>query len=93
MPNTMFVSVLTWAVLTAGVVSLAVYRGVLARGECDVLHIRESEMPMVPQQAAFAKRLDRLDYWGKVLTIASVSFGVLLGALFLYQTWLQGPSL
>jgi len=93
MPNTLFVSVLTWVILTAGVVSLAIYRGILARGECDVLHIRDNDVSLVPCQAAFAKRLQRLDFWGKALTVASVCYGLLLGTLFLYQAWLQGPTL
>jgi hypothetical protein len=79
-------------ILTAGLISLAIYRSVLARGECDVLHIRESEMPMVSQRATFSKRLEQLDFWDKALTIASTAYGLLLGALFLYQAWLQGPS-
>jgi hypothetical protein len=92
MPNIWFVSIIGWAALTAGVIALAIYRKVLARGECDVLHLRESELPLVPHQEEFAQRLDRLDFWGKVLTVASVSYGFLLGALFLYRIWSQGPN-
>jgi hypothetical protein len=77
-------------VVTAGVIALAVYRNVLAREECDVLYLRDSEQPLVQRQAVFAQRLDKLDYWGKALTIASVSYGLVLGALFLYQIWSQG---
>ena len=90
MPNTWFISIAGWATLTAGVIALAIYRKVLVRGECDVLHLRESELPLVPRQEEFAQRLDRLDYWGKVLTVASVSYGILLGALFLYQIVSRG---
>jgi hypothetical protein len=92
MSNTWFVSFIGWAALTAGVIALAIYRKVLARGECDVLHLLESETPLVPRQEEFAQRLDKLDFWGKVLTVVSVSYAFLLGALFLYQIWSQGPN-
>ena len=92
MPNTWFVSVLLWATLVAGAIAMAIYRNVLARGECDVLHLRESELPLVPHQEEFAHRLDTVDFWGKVLTVAAVAYGLLLTALFVYQVWNQGMN-
>jgi len=53
------------------------------------LHLRESELPLVPHQEEYAHRLDTIDFWGKVLTVASVSYGLLLVALFVYQVWNQ----
>jgi hypothetical protein len=93
MPSNLFVGVLTWVILTAGVIALAIYRHILARNECDILHLSESEMPLVPRQAAFAKQVDRLDFWGKRLTVVSVGYGFLLGGLLLYWVWQQGPTL
>jgi hypothetical protein len=93
MTNIWLVSLLGWVAVTAGVIALAIYRNILARGECDVVHLRESELPLVPHQEEFAHRLETLDFWGKALTVASVSYGFLLGALFLYQIWRQGPGL
>jgi len=90
MPNTWLVSFIGWVAVTAGVIALAIYRKVLAREECDVLHLRESEMPLVPRQEEFAHRLETVDHWGKVLTVASVAYGFVLGAVFLYQIWTQG---
>jgi len=90
MPTTWLVSFIGWVAVTAGVIVLATYRKVLSREECDVLHLRESEMPLVPQQEELAHRLEKVDFWGKVLTIASVAYGLVLGALLLYQVWSQG---
>ena len=63
--------------------ALAIYRRVLAPEECDVLHLRESELPLVPRQAEFAQRLNKLDFWGKVLTV---------GALFLIRFGARVPT-
>jgi hypothetical protein len=90
MPNTWLVSFIGWVAVTAGVIALATYRKVLSSKECDVLHLRESEMPLVPQQEELAHRLETVDHWGKVLTVASVSYGLVLGGVFLYQIWSQG---
>jgi hypothetical protein len=90
MPTTWLVSFIGWVAVTAGVIALAIYRKVLSREECDVLHLREAEMALVPGQENLAHRLDTVDHWGKVLTVASVAYGLVLGALLLYQVWLQG---
>lgn len=85
MTTTWVVSILAWVALTAGVITLALYRKVLARGEYDALYLREIELARVPRQEAFAHRLATVDFWSKVLTVASVSYGVLLGTLVLYR--------
>ena len=85
-----FISVFTWIALTAGVIALAIYRKFLARGEFDVLHLSEVELPLIPHQEEFAHQLEKVDFWGKALTLASVSYGFVLCAVFLYQVWSQG---
>ena len=87
-----FISILTWTVLTAGVLALAIYRHFVAKDEFDVIHLRESEIPLVPGQERLAHRLDTVDFWGKALTAASVAYGLVLVAVFLYQAWNQGLS-
>ena len=92
MQTAWFLSILTWVVLTAGVLALAIYRHLVARGECDVIHLRESELPLVPAQEEFAHRLEMVDFWGKALTAASVVYGLVLVAVFLYEAWNQVAS-
>lgn len=82
-----FISIFTWAAITAGVIALAIYRKVLARGEFDLLHLTEGELPLIPHQEEFAHQLERVDFWGNALTFASVSYGLVLCAVFLYQAW------
>jgi hypothetical protein len=89
MQNTWLISIVAWGVLTAGLLALVVYRRILASGEFDVLHVRESEFPLVPQQAAFARRVERVDFWGKFLTVVTICYGLVLCAVFFYQVWNQ----
>jgi hypothetical protein len=92
MQTTWFFSILTWAVLTAGVLALAIYRHLVAKDEFDIIHLRECELPLVPGQERLAYRLDTVDFWGKALTAASVAYGLVLVVVFLYQAWNQGLS-
>jgi len=89
MQTTWLISIVAWLVLTAVLIALAIYRRILTRGEYDVLHIRESEFPLVPQQAAFARRVDTVDFWGKLLTAVSAGYGFALVAILFYQVWIQ----
>jgi hypothetical protein len=41
---------------------------------------------------ALAKKLGQIDKWMKLLTLAVVVFGLLLGAAALYKGWVLGPS-
>jgi hypothetical protein len=77
-----------WVVFAATVGSLALYRKFISRAEVDVLHLRDSESRMVSQQVAFAHRLDAIDQWGKILTIAVVVYGVLITIGFGITAWL-----
>src|SRR5260370_32134239 len=84
MQTTWFLGILAWVALTASVLALAIYRHLVARGECDVIHLRESELPLVPAQEAFAHRLEAVGFWGKALTLASVAYGLVLVAVVLF---------
>jgi hypothetical protein len=61
----------------------------MARREDDMLHVGEFDTPKVAQQAVTASRLDIVDKWGVTLTIAVVSFGIVLAGIFVYQQWLS----
>jgi hypothetical protein len=75
---------MSWAVLAGIVLVLALYRNLLSKGHFTVLHVRRSELPMVPGEAAYAERLNRIDRWGKVLTTAVLIYGIALATLFVY---------
>jgi len=82
-----------WIALACGVAGLAAYRRTVANREDDVLHVRASDAGEVAKQTLLARRLDIVDRWGKILTVAAAAYGVLLGAAYLYQIWLEGLRL
>lgn len=85
--------VLLWIILGLAVVGLALYRKMLSSHEVDVVHVTMGESRIVNQQATFAQKLDRIDFWGKTLTIVLAVYGLILGAWMLYQMWEQSGKL
>jgi len=76
-----------WLAIASVVFGLAAYRKLVARNEDDILHVRDSEAGKIAQQSAMANRLDRVDKWGKALTVVAFVLGVFLAAAVLYQQW------
>ena len=76
-----------WGVMAASVLVLIVWRKAVSRNEDDQLHVLHTEA--VPQQALVAHKLEVIDKWGKIATAVTVAFGLLVAALFVYQTWVQ----
>jgi len=73
-------------VLFLAVAVLAFYRKSVARGEDDQLHVFDGGGAGQP---ALAHKLDQIDKWGKLVTIVAVVYGVIVGAAFVYQSYLQ----
>ena len=78
------VSVWAWVALVATVLLLALYRLAITRGAWTVLHVRRSELSLIPQQVLHEHRLERIDFWGQALTVAAVVLGLLLACVYLY---------
>ena len=78
-----------WGVLAIVVLFLIIYRKSVADREDDSIHL---EGGVSSQQVALAHRLELIDKWGKTLTVIAVVFGVVLGAIYLYQVWNNVPS-
>jgi hypothetical protein len=57
--------------------------------EDDYIHVEEWAKTAADQQAAAARKFERIDRWGEGLTILMAVAGMLLGAFYLYQAWLQ----
>lgn len=85
--------VILWAVLASVVLFLALYRRIIATKEDDTLHVSHVEGNAVSQQTEFAKRLEVIDRWGKLLTIVAAVFGLVLLAAYLYIGWQQGGQM
>jgi ABC-type iron transport system FetAB permease component len=75
-----------WAVLTAVVIALIVYRKLVARAEDDTLHVQGN---MVSKQVVVSQKLDQIDRWGKLLTIVAILYGVVVAAAFAYQNFVE----
>jgi hypothetical protein len=89
----MFALTIVWAILTAAVIVLAVYRRLAARDEDDVIHVQDAQAAVIGKQDALAKTLDVIDRWGKTLTVVVVTYGLVLLGSYLYASWEQTQRL
>ena len=93
MQSALTANVVIWVVFAAIVGSLALYRRFISHTEVDVIHLRDSEAGMVSDQVTFARRLDSIDRWGKILTIGVIAYGVVIAGVYLYSAWLASVQL
>lgn len=80
----LFPHIVIWAVLTAAVVFLAIYRRKIGLASDESLHVLDAEQSAVAAQAATARKLAVIDRWGKLLTILSVLYLLVIAAIYLY---------
>jgi hypothetical protein len=80
------------AVLVISVICMIIWRQVIARREDDTLHVTHGGSA-VSQQMDVAHRLDVIDKWGKTLTIVTVVYCLIVGAIFVYQQWVRASNL
>ena len=80
-----------WIVLATLVIALIVWRKMVASHEDDTLHVLQGAP--IPQQHALAQKLELIDKWGKILTVIAVVFGLLVGAAYVYQVWVQSAQI
>jgi hypothetical protein len=73
-----------WVALAAIVAALFGWRQILARREDDSLHVLPQEGSSGPL-VSLAPKIEQIDKWGKLATIAVVVYGLILGALYIYQ--------
>ncbi|HMD99134.1 MAG TPA: hypothetical protein VKM93_17635 [Terriglobia bacterium] len=82
----------TWAILAVVVLCLALYRFTLAGHEDESLHVSAVEAQQVAQQQVVFGKLNRVEFWGKLLTIVVVLYGLVIAGLYLYHSWLQSSQ-
>ena len=83
--NTVFSATMwTWILLVTVVLLLALYRLMITRGDYTVLHVRRSELSLIPEQIMQDRRLNRVDLWGQLLTVLALFVGLALAAIYLY---------
>lgn len=78
-----------WVLLAVVVLALIAYRKIVSNKEDETLHLGSGAEAVPAQQAAIAHKLDVIDKWGKLLTVVAVVYGLLLLAVYTYQTWLS----
>lgn len=78
---------IAWSVLTIAVIMLAMFRKFSARNEDAYVHLADSEAPVISEQAMVARKLDKIDYWGKTLTVVDIAFLAVLLGIVLYNAW------
>jgi hypothetical protein len=74
----------SWILLIGVVLSLALYRLMITRGDYTILHVRRSELSLIPEQIMHNSRLERVDLWGQTLTVLAVIIGIALAVMYLY---------
>jgi hypothetical protein len=58
------------------------------------LHVLDGEaVQKTAAQVALAEKLEFIDKWGKIATVVAFVYGVLLGGLFVYQSWMQNTHI
>ena len=75
----------SWAGVATVLVFLALYRRRIYMKSDEVLHVLDAEAPLVSNQEVVGKRLEKIDLWGKVLTILVVLYGVGIAGMYLYS--------
>jgi Flp pilus assembly protein TadB len=78
-----------WIALALVVLALFIWRQSVSRGEDDSLHVMHGALT---QQTSLAQKLDVIDKWGKILTVITVLFGLLLAAAFVYGQFVGRAS-
>jgi len=78
--------------MTAVVLALAAYRKLVARNEDDLVHLANGSEPLIANQQKTEQALGMIDRLGKLFTIATVAYGAILAASYLY-VGLTRPSL
>lgn len=82
-----------WAGLFLIVATLAAVRKWVSRREDDTVHLAEGEVAMVRNQASVATILNRVDRWGKILTVIVLLYGLAIVARVVYMGWIESSQI
>jgi hypothetical protein len=86
--------ILLWVLLGLVVLGLALYRKLITMNqEDDLVHLAAGEQKLIPQQIALSAKLDKIDRWGKILTIATVVSGLVIASVYLWGAWESSQQL
>jgi ABC-type iron transport system FetAB permease component len=74
-----------WVALGAVVIGMIIWRKTVSSHEDEALHVLDAGA--LNQQVSVGHKLETIDKWGKILTAIAVLFGLILGAIYMYQSW------
>jgi len=84
--------IVVWVVVGLVVIVLAIYRMRLAKREDASLHVLASEGEAA-QQKAMSLKLAKIDWWGQVLTVVVVLYGIILAGIYVYHIWQESSKI
>jgi uncharacterized membrane protein len=77
--------IISWAVLATIVACLAFYRRKIRTKSDEILHVLDAEASQVSTQEIVAKKLSKVDFWGKTLTVLVVLYGLAIVGMYFYR--------
>ncbi len=78
-----------FCVLAAIVIAMIIWRRIVSQHEDNFVHVM-GDIPA--DQVRIEHKLEQIDKWGKLITVITVVYGVAIGALYFWQTWVQNSS-
>jgi len=91
MTMTPFIAV--WAAMALVVLILAAWRQFIDLHEDDTVHLADGEQGMIKEQETLARKVGKLTLWSRVMTAATVAYGIGLAGFYLYQQWIESTKL
>jgi hypothetical protein len=83
-----------WGLLAVTVFALFIWRKAVASKEDDNLHVLDgAAVEKSAEQSMVAQKLELIDKWGKIATIVTVVYGLILGVFYVYMSWVQNSSM
>ena len=83
-----------WGLLAVTVLALFIWRKAVASGEDDNLHVLDgAAAEKSAAQSVIAQKLDLIDKWGKIATVVTVVYGLILGGIYMYMSWVHNNTL
>ena len=82
----------TWAILAVVVLCLALYRFSLVGHEDESLRLSDVEAPQIVEQKQVFGKLNRVEFWGKLLTVVVILYGLVIAGIYLYESWLHSSQ-
>jgi hypothetical protein len=79
--------------MALAVLLLAGWRQLIDMHEDDSIHLGEQQGGVIKDQLTLARKVGSIDHWAKLLTLATVAYGLALGGYFIYQQWVESGRL